>query len=160
MRLPAITQRRGPVTLPWMNADLVSKSFTNAVLLSFSWYSRLISYQLSAKGSFSGTCVPAATYYKPFWNLLPPPLHSFSDIAHFRMDRMSQPLYWPSERPAERTCPEWAVGGRVVCGGWAVAVQARACALSQWAVPYIGQAGRLAAPLVPACSSSRAGLLH
>lgn len=100
-----------------MNADLVSKSLTNAVLLSFSWYSRLISYQLSAKGSFSRTCVPAATYYKPFWNLLPPPLHSFSDIAHFRMDRMSQPLYWPSERPAERTCPEWAVGGWVVCGG-------------------------------------------
>lgn len=116
------------------------KGFTNAARLAV-FFSALLphNFQLSAKGSFLRTGGPAATHYKPVWN--PPPPLSFSDIAHFRMDRMSQPLYWPSERPAERTYPEWAMGGRVVCGGerWQWRLGFIFCLLSQWAAPYIAE---------------------
>lgn len=124
-----------------MNAQLVSKGLQmSSVLLSFSRHFRLIIFNRQQKVPSWEPVVQQLLIISPFGIFPLPPL-SFSDIAHFRMDRMSQPLYWPSERPAERTYPEWAMGGRVVCGGerWQWRLGFIFCLLSQWAVPYIAE---------------------
>lgn len=124
-----------------MNVDLVSKGLQMpSVLLSFSWLLRVIIPNCQQKVPSQEPVVQQLLIISPFRIFSLPPL-SFSDIAHFRMDRMSQPLYWPSERPAERTYPEWAMGGRVVCGGerWQWRLWFIFCLLSQWAVPYIAK---------------------
>lgn len=90
---------------------------TLSVLLPFPWYSRLIIPNCQQRVPSQQPVVQQLLIISPFGIFPLPPLSFFSDIAHFRTDRMSQPLYWPSERPAERTYPEWAMGGRVVCGG-------------------------------------------
>lgn len=96
-----------------MNVELASK--VPSVLLSYSRHYRLVNY-CQQKVPSQEPVVQQLLIISPF-GIFPLPPRSFSDIAHFRMDGMSQPLYWPSERPAERTYPEWAMGGRVVCGG-------------------------------------------